>query len=134
MSHPGTDVPTPPQQPAAEAPAEKSGAKKWLAIGGAVVVVGVGAAYSLTGGFGIGDPKAGDCIQMTSETEFDVVDCGSDEAEAKIAGIDGQEMTSAEFDAAPAEDVCTDFATTEFAIWSGDVVTENGTIYCFEAV
>src|SRR4051794_17973004 len=112
MTYPGSDVQpgqqpegawTPPQGPPQAQPEQKSGAKKWLAIGAPVVAAGVVGAYTLTGGFGIGDPKTGDCVDMTSETDFDVVDCGADEPEAKIIGIDGQEMTSKEFDAAPME-------------------------------
>jgi hypothetical protein len=131
-----SDIQPPVPQPATPyvEPEKKSGAKKWASLAGTVVVAGVGGAYALTGGFGIGDPKVGDCVDMTSETEFDVVDCGAAEAEAKVVGIDDQEMTSAEFDAAPMEEVCTSFATTEFAIWSGDIITEPGTIYCFASV
>jgi hypothetical protein len=71
---------------------------------------------------------------MASETDFDVVDCGADEAEMKIVGIDEQEMTRSEFDEAPIEAVCADFASTEYALWIGDMVTEPGTIYCTEPV
>ena len=77
MTHSGTDVP-PPAQPAAEAPAEKSGAKKWLPIAGSVAAVGVLGVGSMTGWFGIGDPKVGDCVQMQGETSFEVVDCGAE--------------------------------------------------------
>lgn len=134
----GPDVPAAPQQPAGSVPPpaqpEKKNTKKWLGLAGGVVVAGVVGAYSLTGGFGVGDPKAGDCIDMTSDTEFDVVDCGADEAEAKIAGIDDQEMTSKDFDETPAEEICTDFASTEYMIWSGEIFTEPGTIYCLESL
>lgn len=120
MSHPG---------PPAE-PEKKSGAKKWLSLAGTVAVVGVGAVYSLTGGFGIGDPKVGDCVQPEGESDFDVVDCSDDAAEMKIVGIDGQEMARPDFQAASDTDVCVDFPTTEYVLWVGDVMTEPGTIYC----
>jgi hypothetical protein len=131
-AYPGSDVQPPAQQPPAEP--EKKSTKKWLGLAGGVVVAGVVAAYSLTGGFGVGDPKAGDCVDMISETDFDVVDCGADEAEAKIAGIDDQQMTSKEFDEASGEEICTDFASTEYAIWNGEIFTEPGAIYCLESL
>jgi hypothetical protein len=144
MSYPGPDVQpagqqpegawAPPQGAPQAEPEKKSNAKKWVSIAGTVAVVGIGGAYSLTGGFGIGDPKAGDCLDMTSETEFDVVDCGADEAEARIAGIDGKKLTSKEFDEAPMEEICTDFPTTEYAIWNGEIFTEPGAIYCLESL
>lgn len=113
MTFPGPDASAPGQQPAtpdnaqgasqatpSQATPQKSGAKKWLPIAGSVAVAGVLGAGSLTGWFGIGDPKVGDCVQMASETDFDVVDCAADEAEMKIVGIDEQEMTRSEFDEA----------------------------------
>ena len=67
MTHAGPEYPAPaPGQPgtpdgasaAPQAePEKKSGAKKWASLAGTVVVLGGGAAYTLTGGFGIGDPK-----------------------------------------------------------------------------
>jgi hypothetical protein len=117
-------------------PAEptKSGAKKWAGLAGTVAVVGVGAAYSLTGGFGIGDPKVGDCVQMVGETNFEAVGCDDPEAEMKVVGIDEQEMTRAEFDAAGVDEICVDFATTEAALWIGDVMTDPGTVYCAASI
>jgi hypothetical protein len=112
---------------------QKSGGKKWLAIGGGVLaagVVGIGA----LGLFGAGDPEVGDCVKMTSGTEFESVDCSADDAEYKVVGIDEQEMTRTEFDEAGVEDICVDFETTEVALWIGDMVTEPGTIYCAAAV
>jgi hypothetical protein len=127
--NPGNEWATPPAQEE-----KKSGAKKWAAVAGTVAVVGVGAAYSLTGGFGMGDPKVGDCVQMVGETDFEAVGCDDAEAEAKIVGIDEQEMTRTEFDEAGVEDICVDFATTEVALWIGDMITEPGTIYCAAGV
>ena len=73
MTHPGPEYPAAgPARPATEAawgapqdaaPApsrrRRADAKKWASLAGTVVVVGVGAAYTLTGGFGIGDPEVG---------------------------------------------------------------------------
>ena len=113
---------------------QKRGAKKWLPIAGAVAAAGVVGAASLTGWFGLGDPKVGDCVQMKGDTDFDVVDCGADEAEYKIVGIEDEELTWPDFEKASVEEVCTDFDTWEVALWIGDLETEPGTIYCSEPV
>lgn len=134
MTHPATDVP-PPVQPAAEALAEKSGAKKWLPIAGSVAVAGVLAAGSMTGWFGMGDPEIGDCVQMQGETSFEVVDCGAAEAEYKIVGIEEEELTWPAFEeAAMDETICEEFQTWEVALWIGDLETEPGAVYCSESV
>ncbi|MGY1804396.1 hypothetical protein ACI78T_14050 [Blastococcus sp. SYSU D00922] len=112
---------------------QQSGGKKWLKIGGPIVaagIVGVGA----LGLFGAGDPEVGDCVRMVSDTEFESADCKSDEAEFKVVGIDEQEMTYDEFEAASVEDICVDFPATEAALWIGDLVTDPGTIYCAAGV
>jgi hypothetical protein len=138
MTHPGPDYPTPAQHGVSadalpEQPAEKkAGTKKWASLAGTVAVVGVGAAYSLTGGFGIGDPKVNDCIHMKGDTDFDVVECDSSDAEMKIVGIDDQELTRPDFESADINDICAKFPATEYVLWIGDVMTEPGTIYCTE--
>jgi hypothetical protein len=132
-----SDIQPPAAQPGWAAPQaepeKKNNAKKWASVAGTVLVVGAGAAYSF-GAFGIGDPEVGDCVKTVGETDFEVVDCGADDAQFKVVGIDEQEMTYSEFEAAPAEDICVDFATTEIMLWSGDMVTEPGTIFCAAAV
>ena len=70
---------------------KKSGRRKWLSIGGSVVAVGIVGAGAL--GLGSGDPEVGDCVQLSSDTEFDVVDCGAGEAEYKIVGIAAEDIT-----------------------------------------
>jgi hypothetical protein len=128
MTHPGTDVPEH-VQPGAEAPAEKTGAKKWLSIGGSVVVAGVLAAGAATGWFGIGDPKVGDCVAFSGETDWNVTDCGADDAEAKIVGIQDEKQTEDEFMADDSS--CSAFETAEGALWlSGSMITEKGSVYC----
>lgn len=130
MTYPGTDVP-PPVQPAAEAPAEKSGAKKWLPIAGSVAAVGVLGVGSMTGWFGIGDPKVGDCVQMQGETSFEVVDCDAEDAEFKIVGIQEGKQTYPDFQAD--ENSCAEFPKWEVALWSGEM-TEEGMVYCAEGI
>lgn len=128
MTQPGTAVP-PPVQPAAEAPAEKSGAKKFLPIAGSVLAAAVVASGVATGWFGIGDPNVGDCVEFTGETDWAVVDCGADEAAATIVGIQDEKQTEAEFMAD--DSGCSEFATAEGALWlSGSMITEKGSVYC----
>ncbi len=144
MTHPGSDYAAPGQpgtpqgawaaRENAPQPEKKSGAKKWASLAGTVAVVGAGAAYQLTGGFGIGDPKVDDCVQMKGDTDFTVVDCGSAEAEMKIVGIDEKELTRPDFETADVNDICASFPKTEYVLWIGDMVTEPGTIYCTEPV
>ncbi|TFV87372.1 hypothetical protein [Blastococcus sp. CT_GayMR16] len=110
-------------------PEKKSNVKKWASVAGAVAVVGIGGAYTLTGGFGIGDPKVNDCVQMKSDNDFSVVDCDSSDAELKIVGIEDEKKTEDEFMADPAS--CSEFATAEAALWSSSgLITDKGTVYC----
>ena len=121
---------TPPggASPAGE-PQKKSVLKKALPIIGGVV--GLGVVASAFGLFG-GEPEVGECIHMTGMTDFEEVDCGSDEADGKVVGIDEAEMTYEEFEK-PTTEVCMDFATAEIALWYG---TEGGPgqVYCAEPV
>ena len=124
---------SPAQQTGFPAPkSAPSGAKKWLRVGGSVAVAAVVGIGSTTGWFGLTDPKVGDCVQMKGETDFDVVDCSSAEAEYKIVGIDKKQRTWAEMDTDPS--VCAAFDTWEVALWIGDVETDPGKIYCSEPV
>ncbi len=145
MTNPGSDINASGQQPdppagnwaapeqgaTAAAKPEQKGAKKWLKAGVPVVVaVGLGAA-ALTGNFGIGDPEVGDCVKTTGATSFDVVDCGGDEAQFRISGVEKEEMTYPAFE--EAAEVCMSFETAEMALWIGEE-TEKGTVYCAEPV
>ena len=120
-------APGPPGAPLPPQPRQKSGAKKLLAIGGPIVVAGVVGVASLTGLFGGGDPEVGDCITQKGETSWEVVDCGSDEAQFKVVGIEDEQQTEAEFDADP--DSCSAFAAAEVALWSG-MERDAGTVFC----
>ena len=120
----------PPQGPTPPAGQGTSSKKKWFGIAGGLGVAGAVGAGAL-GLFGGGASEVGDCITTTSETDYETVDCGSDDAQFKIIGIDDQEMTYKDFEDAPVEDICVDFADkTEYALWEGEMVTEPGTIYC----
>ena len=125
----------PPQGGAPGAAPQQSGAKKWLPVGGAVLAAGVVGLGSLTGWFGAGEPEVGDCVQMQGETSFEAVDCGAEEAEYKVVGIHGEELTWPDFEeAASVDEVCQKFATWEVALWIGELETEPGTVYCSEPV
>ena len=140
MTHPGPDYPAPaqpgtpeaawaPQDAPQEPSQKKSGAKKWVSIAGTVAVVGAGAAYQLTGHFGIGDPAVNDCVHMKSETDFEVVDCSSTDADAKVIGIEDEKKTENEFMDDP--NTCSAFETAEGALWyQSGMITEKGTVYC----
>ena len=121
-----------PQQDASAAPAGKKGLKKLLPAVGSVAAAGIVGVGALTGGFGFGDPEVGDCVQMQGETSFEVVDCGSGDAESRIVGIEDEEVNYAEFMAD--DSLCTSFEKTEYVLWTGELETEPGTIYCTEPV
>jgi hypothetical protein len=135
MTHPGPEYPAPaqpgvPTDAQQAQPAEKKGgAKKWASLAGSAVVLAGGAAYTLTGGFGIGDPKVGDCVHMKSETDFEAVSCDDDTADAKVIGIEDEKRTESDFNDAPV--ICTDFPDAEGALWyQNGMITEKGTVYC----
>jgi hypothetical protein len=139
MTHPEYPAVGQPGTPAGASPApqaepeKKSSTKKWASLAGTVLVVGVGAAYTLTGGFGLGDPKVNDCVHLKGETDFEVVDCGSDDADAKVIGIEDEKLTEDEFmdDAAS----CAEFEDAEGALWSqSGMITEKGKVYCVVSV
>jgi hypothetical protein len=120
---PGQQPATPPAVPAA-----KSGkGKKIASIAGAVVVAGGFAAFRLTGGFA-DDPSVGDCVQMQDEKSFDVVDCGSADAQYRIVGKDEKKQTYETFQSDDA--VCTAFAEAEAALWTEDAIGAEGTTWC----
>ena len=118
-------LPVPPQ------PAQKSGVKKLLAIGGPILVAGVVGVRAL-GLFGGGDPEVGDCIKESGKTSWDVVDCGSDDAQYKVVGIEEKKQTQAEFEAD--ENSCSGFPATEIVLWSGLAPEDDGTVFCAEPV
>jgi hypothetical protein len=118
----------PPQGPGVPGQPERKSSvvkKVVLPVVGGLVALGLaGSAFGLIGG----DPEVGDCVRMQGETSFDSVDCGSDEAQFRITGIDDQELNQTEFK--ETDEVCVDFESSEVALWIGDMVTEPGTIYC----
>jgi hypothetical protein len=134
MSHP--DYPAPAQPGTAEALSapeqaqpEKKSTKKWASLAGTILVVGAGAAYQLTGHFGIGNPGVGDCLHLKSETDFEQVSCDDDTADAKVIGVEKEKRTEDDFNNAP--EICTDFPQAAGGLWyQNGMITEKGTVYC----
>jgi hypothetical protein len=137
---PGAGTPSPPPQ--------KSSKKLWGILGG------VGGTVLLIGGFAVvrgllgaaGDeielnfqvPDVGECITQDSlfGTETNVVDCGSAEAAWEVIGNDGT-WTENDFDATPAEEICTGFEGTEQMLWIGEITSDGtggGDVVCLVSV
>ena len=141
MTHPGPDYPAPAQpgtpeaawapQDAPQEPTEKkSGAKKWASIAGTVAVVGVGAAYTLTGHFGIGDPAVNDCVHMKSETDFEVVDCLVQRRRRQGHRHRGREEDRERVHGRP-EHLLGVRRRPRAALWyQNGMITDKGTVYC----
>ena len=141
MSHP---VP-PPAQPepphpyspvgelfeGATAPKPASKVKKVLGVAGPVLVAAVaGASWLGLGGSGV--PEVGDCAAPDGDDSFQVVDCGSGEAQFRVVGVEEEKMTQAEYEV----DVtaCSGFPTAEQVLWVGDEFGLDGTVLCAESV
>jgi hypothetical protein len=111
---------------AAAAPAP-SRAKKVLGVVGSVVVAGVAAASWF--GLGASTPEVGDCVAAEGDASFDVVDCGGDDAEHRVVGIEPEEMT---YEAYMADDgLCAGFDTAQMVLWVGEEGSD-GTVLCAE--
>jgi hypothetical protein len=112
-------------------PAKPDAKKKWLPIIGGIVALVV-AVTLLSSFFGGGDPEIGDCIKPDG-TSFEKVDCSDDEAEAKVVGTD-DDMTGDEFDAADANELCTETPSATVVLWSGTDESKDGKVFCAEPV
>lgn len=116
------------EQAPGQAPPEpgKSRTQKVLAIAGAAVVgaVAVVGLFNLLGG---GAPEIGDCISQAGVSEFETVDCDSDDAQYRVVGTD-DDMTEADFEADP--DTCFDVAEATVALWSGTDMGVPGQVFC----
>jgi hypothetical protein len=123
---PGAQPAEPAQQPVPPQPEQKSGLKKVLAIGGPILGAGVIGVASLTGFFGAGDPEVGDCVQQNGDS-WDVVDCGSDEAQFKVIGVEDEQQSYGDFQVDP--DTCIAFPEAEFFMWIGPEGA-LGSVYC----
>ena len=122
---------TTPTGPADGSAPATTGRKKWVSAAGGALVAGVAGLGALTGWFGIGAPEVGDCVELTGETSFEVVDCAAPEAQYRIVGVEEGKQTFPDFEADP--DSCSAFPAWEVALWSGEV-TQEGTVYCAESV
>jgi hypothetical protein len=116
-----------PGQPAFGAPAQPNKKKKWLPIVGGIVAVLV-VVVVLSTFLGGGEPKVGDCIQPDGSS-YATVDCGSADAQYRVVGTDA-DMTGDEFDATPAEEMCTAVPSASVVLWSGSSKDEDGKVFC----
>ena len=98
-----------------------------ILAGVAALVVALGLLFSF---LGAGDPEIGDCVKPDGAS-FETVGCDDDEAQAKIVGTD-DDMTGDAFDAADANDLCTEVPSATAVLWWGTSNDEDGTVYCAE--
>jgi hypothetical protein len=132
--HPAAPAATPPPYapgiPTADPAAgpAPSKAKKWLGVAGTVVFGGVAAASW----YGLGaTPEVGDCVTADGADSFEVVDCGSGEAQHRVVGIEEEEMS---YDAYMADEtLCAEHETTMMVLWVGEDGSD-GTVLCAEPV
>ncbi|MGY1781801.1 LppU/SCO3897 family protein [Geodermatophilus sp. SYSU D01036] len=111
------------------APAGRPG--KGRKIGSVVAAVAVAGGLAAFRFIDFGAPEVGDCVQRTSGTDVDVVDCDDSAAELRVVGIEEEEQTESEYLADP--DTCIDFASATDALWYGSTGDE-GTVYCLEPI
>jgi hypothetical protein len=78
---------------------------------------------------GPADPEVGDCVKTAGSSDYDVVDCGGDDAEYKVVGVEAEKYSEEEFNSD--QTLCAGFATTEMVLWSGDMGSD-GTVLCAE--
>ena len=146
MTQPGHDAYPPAQEPwtpptgpvatgtmsgaesSTAAPAAKKGLLRFLPVAGSAAIAVVISVGQTSGWFDGGPPAVGDCIQLTGDTSYEVVDCGGGSAEYTIVGIEAEQQTYAEFEVDT--NSCAGFAGTEYVLWFGESKTEPGGVYC----
>jgi len=96
-----------------------------LAVLAAIVVLG-----ALSTFLGAGDPEVGDCLHEKSLTEYETVDCDSDDAQYRVEGTD-EDMTYNELeDAVANETACSSVDDWTYALWLGEDEDEDGKVFC----
>jgi hypothetical protein len=110
------------------APASKKGLLRFLPVAGSAAIAVVISVGQTSGWFDGGPPAVGDCVQLSGDTSYEVVDCGEDSAEYTIVGIEAEQETYAEFQVDT--ESCAGFAGTEYVLWFGESKTEPGGVYC----
>ena len=103
-----------------------------LPVVGGLAVAGVLAFGGVDSLFGLGDPGVGDCVTSTGASDFETVDCDSDDAEAEVVGIEEEEVSYD--DLVAGAEVCMDHATADSILWIGEEDPEPGTVYCAESL
>ena len=102
----------------------KTGVRLWFAVVvGGLVMFGVRSLLA-----GVDDPTVGDCVHATADSGYDVVDCGTAEAQFRILGAEKGRWTAAEVQAATG--LCAAFPTTVAYVWEAGYRSNTGTVYC----
>jgi hypothetical protein len=120
-----------PPAPAAR-PNRKNGpvsfGKRLLAV--VVGAIGVFVVRSLLAG--VDDPSVGDCARTTADSGYELVDCGTAEAQYRVVGEEEGYWTADEVRAASG--LCTAFPATDAYLWEPGYRSESGTLYCAERI
>lgn len=127
-------VPPPPWKKQAAAPEGKrtGGMSLLKRIGGALLVFAlIYAGKSLFFGSGIGAPKVGECVKVSSDNTETVVECTSSEAQYKVLGV-ATGISESEFDADTDGSMCETWPEATYGLWSGN--SSNGTVLCLGPV
>jgi hypothetical protein len=104
----------------------KAGVRIWFAVVvGGVVMFGVRSFLA-----GLDDPAVGDCVRATVDSGYELVDCGTAEAQFRVVGEVEGDWTAAEVQADPG--LCAAFPAAEVYLWERGYKSESGTVYCGE--
>ena len=143
MTHPGSDVQPLGPRPngygfLGPEPAAAPGRGKKGRLGSAalrllvVIAAGLAALVVRIVLAGLDDPAVGDCAKATGSTAFEIVECGTAEAQFRIVGVEEGTRTAAEIEAAT--DLCAGFPRAGIYLWEPGYKSAPGTVYCAEAI
>jgi hypothetical protein len=79
---------------------------------------------------GLDDPAVGDCARGTADGGYEIVDCGTAEAQVRVVGEADGYWTAAEVRADPG--LCAAFPSADAFLWEPGYRSEAGTLYCGE--
>jgi hypothetical protein len=81
---------------------------------------------------GVDDPSVGDCARATADSGYELVDCGTAEAQYRVVGEEEGYWTADEVRAATG--LCAAFPATDAYLWEPGYRSESGTLYCAELI
>ena len=102
-------------------------------FGKRLVVVIVGALAVFVGRSllaGMDDPAVGDCARATADSGYELVDCGTADAQFRVVGEEEGYWTAEEVRAATG--LCAAFPATDAYLWEPGYRSESGNLYCAE--